>query len=689
MAELIRKDDSLNDGRVKLNEAITDANTAKVTSKGAEVTAGQAMVIAQTAENKSDSTQTQLDTIVIDGDSSVEAAQARVDANGVVYTTLKKRLDTEIGDVTKSVGTSVESFGAVGNNIADDTTAIEMALRSGFPIIGDPSKQYKITRTISVPTCNIVGNLQLVPSGPFMALDVGEGISVSNTKLIANVTPRATKITVENASGIAEGQLLKMVSTALWYYDNRGSLTKGELHLVKSVVGNVIELSEPIWDQYTVASETVTIQTYNPQTCYIDGLHIKYPTLTATSGMRIRTLISPVISNLKIEKATTLGLSISQCYGATISSPSLIECFQITSGTGYGIQDSASFGTVIDSGYFYRNRRAVDFSGGYPSRGWIVSNSRAIAWGQDYGDGFGTHGTAEFGTFIGNQTFGGRYGFMIRGGNITLANNKIWGADTTAIAHADGDGIEITNNSYHGAIDGRTHNPTAGIGYFYSKTFTTKGDRALNVIQGNTAHGVRTGFISLNGGDERNFVVKDNTALGWSNSSSSDVTFCLATTPLNLSRSIFKNNSFIVRNGVRKYFSDTVNVAETVECEELDLRKAVLTAWSGTGTLENVVLDLSMSRLNGRLNIFGTIKFDVIGGAARVALDTIPTPNPVLYGNMLRVDTLKNVVCTTLSQVQAAASRLYISSDDLTYNKEFPIGTNYRLNVDLSYRVPK
>src|SRR5690606_13534563 len=49
---------------------------------------------------KSESTQTQLDTIVIDGDSSVEAAQARVSVEGTPYATLKQRLDTEYEEVT-------------------------------------------------------------------------------------------------------------------------------------------------------------------------------------------------------------------------------------------------------------------------------------------------------------------------------------------------------------------------------------------------------------------------------------------------------------------------------------------------------------------------------------------------------------------------------------------------------------
>src|SRR5690606_25495867 len=92
MAELIKKTDNLNQGREKLNEAIKDAETAKGTSAQADDKATEALA-------KSESTQTQLDTIVIEGDSSVEAAQARVDERGESHTTLKARIDDGFTDV--------------------------------------------------------------------------------------------------------------------------------------------------------------------------------------------------------------------------------------------------------------------------------------------------------------------------------------------------------------------------------------------------------------------------------------------------------------------------------------------------------------------------------------------------------------------------------------------------------------
>ena len=96
MAELIQKQDTLNEGRVKINAAITDAEQAKVTADGADTKATQALA-------NSENTQTQLDTIVINGDSSVEAAQARVDEKGVGHTTLKDRIDDGFTKVTSQL----------------------------------------------------------------------------------------------------------------------------------------------------------------------------------------------------------------------------------------------------------------------------------------------------------------------------------------------------------------------------------------------------------------------------------------------------------------------------------------------------------------------------------------------------------------------------------------------------------
>lgn len=84
--ERIEEKDVLNTGRKKLNNAIAGSEQAVNDSADAKQKSEQALA-------NSESTQTQLDTIVIDGDSSVEAAQARVDEKGDSHSTLKERID--------------------------------------------------------------------------------------------------------------------------------------------------------------------------------------------------------------------------------------------------------------------------------------------------------------------------------------------------------------------------------------------------------------------------------------------------------------------------------------------------------------------------------------------------------------------------------------------------------------------
>src|SRR5690625_594343 len=87
MTELIREDDTLNQGRKKLNNAIKAFNET-----------------------------------VVEGDSSVEAAQARVDADGHVYDVLKERLDTEQEDVRQFKEDFDTLIARIGNNEELNTT---------------------------------------------------------------------------------------------------------------------------------------------------------------------------------------------------------------------------------------------------------------------------------------------------------------------------------------------------------------------------------------------------------------------------------------------------------------------------------------------------------------------------------------------------------------------------------------
>ncbi|MDA2216892.1 glycosyl hydrolase family 28-related protein [Bacillus albus] len=83
---------------------------------------------AISANSTSESVQKQLDTLVLSGDSSVEAAQARTNANGVTKSTLKQRADDDYKELTSllsDISLNIKKSGAVGDNATDCTQMIQ------------------------------------------------------------------------------------------------------------------------------------------------------------------------------------------------------------------------------------------------------------------------------------------------------------------------------------------------------------------------------------------------------------------------------------------------------------------------------------------------------------------------------------------------------------------------------------
>lgn len=86
-----------------LRDTVDQINAAIASAENADTNASEAKTTANTSLSNSESTQTQLDNIAVSGDSSVEAAQARVEADGTDHTTLKERLDTEHTEVSSQL----------------------------------------------------------------------------------------------------------------------------------------------------------------------------------------------------------------------------------------------------------------------------------------------------------------------------------------------------------------------------------------------------------------------------------------------------------------------------------------------------------------------------------------------------------------------------------------------------------
>lgn len=123
--------DKLSQAYPKINRSMTNINNQVVNQEGRLVTAEAAVTDHGSrileAEAELVDHQAQINTLVINGDSSAAAAQAAIDATGYDYENLKLRLDTEHGQLSAQladIAINVKTFGAVGDGIVGDSNAI-------------------------------------------------------------------------------------------------------------------------------------------------------------------------------------------------------------------------------------------------------------------------------------------------------------------------------------------------------------------------------------------------------------------------------------------------------------------------------------------------------------------------------------------------------------------------------------
>ncbi|WP_264448924.1 glycoside hydrolase family 55 protein [Bacillus cereus] len=116
---------------------------------------------AKEANNLSESVQEQFNQVVIDGDSSVEAAQARVDEDGVAHPTLKARVDHESKKISglaqKIDWIDVRDYGFIGDGIVDDTKVIQNAAADlpGKGTLKFPLSTFLLTKPIDIHVSDV------------------------------------------------------------------------------------------------------------------------------------------------------------------------------------------------------------------------------------------------------------------------------------------------------------------------------------------------------------------------------------------------------------------------------------------------------------------------------------------------------------------------------------------------------
>ena len=259
--ERIEYSDSLRQGTDKLNEAIDQSNEAISRADATEAIANQALA-------NSEDTQQQLNTIVIDGDSSVEAAQARVSTpKSKTFDVLKDRLDeseqefiTHNAETVTGIFNVKTGFGAKGDGVTDDTDAINAAIAAavaaGGGIIYFPRGTYIVSSSFTTITSSGIyfegsglyvsiikhtsdtDNFLTFGDESLGSLGVIKGVGISNLSIKHNST-RSAGYTIK----LVNAQLVKIkdlyIENAFTMFElGSATDTNSNFVVVEDIIGN-------------------------------------------------------------------------------------------------------------------------------------------------------------------------------------------------------------------------------------------------------------------------------------------------------------------------------------------------------------------------------------------------------------------------------------------------------------------
>jgi hypothetical protein len=195
---------------------------------------------------------------------------------------------TGTGAVTRTVQAklrdvvSVKDFGAVGDGVANDTTAFQNALNAGGEIYV-PQGNYRVAAGL---TCN--KSIKLYGPGVIKFNDAAQfGLTIEPTRTVStSVSSVSSPVTYPAVTGIANGSSSVVVASATGFvfagkcqlrsddkYSWQANANKGELVEISGISGTTIYFSKPLVNTYTTG---IVLEQLNDASVVIDGLTFTY-----------------------------------------------------------------------------------------------------------------------------------------------------------------------------------------------------------------------------------------------------------------------------------------------------------------------------------------------------------------------------------------------------------------------------
>lgn len=422
---------------------------------------------------------------------------------------------------------SVVDFGAVGDGVVDDTSAIQSALNSGKATVLFPKGSYKITSQLVVPFPgpSLIGEegatLDLTNiSGPFPSLAGILFATSSNTSLPAlSVAAEAgdEELVFVSAPDVVAGDVIALTDTTSGSY-LAPSYNQGEYVYVRSVTGSTVEITESLYGDYPTA--TTSLRKEPRRQFVMENLTIIGPPESSVSFLivvQVNYAIDSIIRNCKIYSTSQRTLTLAHCNRMVIE-----NCFinenTATVSDNYGLLFSECQDmTASNCNAFARRHATATGSANYVNRNIQILGGN---YQSDVEPAVDAHGGTEYymvdGATIGGFTIGGNHGFIR---NSTIINHR-QGGTCCSIRECRGTSFEMRNCFIRTYRYYESASTSAGMGW---DALTINSNTVLGgvmVIENNTFYASNAGVAVVN---PQPWINVNNGYGGVASSSASDI----------------------------------------------------------------------------------------------------------------------------------------------------------------------
>ena len=330
---------------------------------------------------------------------------------------------------------SIDTFGADPLDTIDSRAAIIAAATHTESINGTlvGSGVYKVSSTMSIPACNISGNITINVSG---VTPVSYYISVG--ALPKQILGQALAVKGENTitlntgstSNVSAGDVIMLNNSQDNSFSGfRPNYREGEFSVVSEVVGaNELRVDTELFASYAGFSNT-KVATVTMATVDISGISV----ITDETVDNLVPLLQFVglhkskISKLRVDGNMYANIQFRSCFDCSIDSIFSRSVQTTLSGDDYAVRvlDSQQLNFSKLSLTSPRHAFTGSASGGADTvvnREIIVSNSYIKTTGEGQQPALDLHGNSEYCTFHNNEVFGG---IEIRGNHNVVTNNRV------------------------------------------------------------------------------------------------------------------------------------------------------------------------------------------------------------------------------------------------------------------------